>query len=75
LISGYAEASIGYIPTDEAYLEGGYETEHGAWSTLAAGSETILRRSAIELLTRLQQAGNASISPVVSEPGNSSKYK
>jgi neutral ceramidase len=61
VISGYAEGSIGYIPTDEAYLEGGYETECGAWSPLAPGSETILRRSAIELLNRLHRVPSVGV--------------
>lgn len=52
-VVGYAEASIGYIPTDQAFQEGGYEIGPGAWSRVAPGSEGIIRRAAIDLLTEL----------------------
>ncbi len=61
-VVGYSEASVGYIPTDEAFREGGYETGPGGWSHLAPGSEGIIRRTASDLLDRLwlQEAGDAS---------------
>jgi len=52
-VVGYAEGSIGYIPTDEAYREGGYETGPGAWSRLALGCEGVIRSKAVELLDKL----------------------
>jgi hypothetical protein len=56
-IVGCSEASIGYIPTDEAFAEGGYETGFGRWSVLAPGSEGVLRRTAEHLLVELGEKG------------------
>ena len=55
-VIGYAEGSVGYMPTDEAFREGGYETGPGAWSKLAPGSEGLVRRTALELLEGLHAA-------------------
>jgi len=52
-VVGYAEDYIGYIPTDRAFRNGGYETGPGLWSRVALGSETIMRQEAIELLKSL----------------------
>jgi neutral ceramidase len=52
-IVGYAGNTVGYIPTNQAYHEGGYEIGPGRWSYLARGCETIVRKSAIALLKRL----------------------
>jgi hypothetical protein len=49
-VVGFSEETIGYIPTDQAYLEGGYETDFGKWSFLSPGSETRIQRSALSLL-------------------------
>jgi hypothetical protein len=51
-VIGYADDYIGYIPTDRAFANGGYETGPGRWSRVAAGSEAIIRKTAIELLSR-----------------------
>jgi hypothetical protein len=53
VVVGYAEDYIGYIPTDRAFANGGYETGPGRWSRVAAGSETIVRHEASELLVTL----------------------
>ena len=50
MVVGYAEEWIGYVPTDRAFDNGGYETNPGAWSKLCRGSEGILRRHAIDLV-------------------------
>jgi len=55
-IVGYAGNTIGYIPTNEAFDEGGYEIGPGKWSYLARGSEPIFRKAALRLL---RDAGNS----------------
>lgn len=52
-VVGYAESYIGYIPTDRAFRNGGYETGPGRWSRVAIGSEEIVRREASALLQSL----------------------
>jgi hypothetical protein len=52
-VVGYAESSVGYVPTDAAFAEGGYETTFGPWSVVAPGSEPVLRREAAALLRAL----------------------
>lgn len=52
-VVAYAEETIGYVPTDRAFAEGGYETEFGRWSIVAPGSEPILRGEASSLLDAL----------------------
>lgn len=52
-IVGFSEETIGYIPIDQAYLEGGYEADFGKWSYLAPGSEPRIQREAISLLEGL----------------------
>jgi hypothetical protein len=54
-VLGYADDYIGYIPTDRAFRNGGYETGPGRWSRLAAGSEAIVRQAAGELLRGLRR--------------------
>lgn len=49
-VVGYAEAYIGYIPTDLAFDNGGYEPGPGRWSRVARGSEPIVRKEAMKLL-------------------------
>lgn len=49
-IVGFSEETVGYIPTDEAFVEGGYETGFGGWSLLSPGCEPIVREAAIGLL-------------------------
>lgn len=58
-VAGYAEGSIGYIPTDEAFREGGYETGPGAWSHLAPGCEGVIRSKLTELLESLHSTAPA----------------
>ncbi|MFH1919945.1 MAG: neutral/alkaline non-lysosomal ceramidase N-terminal domain-containing protein [Planctomycetota bacterium] len=52
-VVGYADDYIGYIPTDRAFRNGGYEIGPGRWSRLATGSEPIVREEAIKLLRSL----------------------
>ena len=55
MVVGYAEGYIGYIPTDRAFDNGGYETRPGAWSRVARGSEPIVRREALKLLSAMRR--------------------
>lgn len=52
-VVGYAEDYIGYVPTDAALAEGGYEATFGKWSVVGIGSEPKLRREASALLDAL----------------------
>jgi len=55
-VVGYADDYIGYIPTDRAFANGGYEIGPGRWSRLASGSEPIVRQAGIDLLASLAGA-------------------
>ncbi len=50
MVAGYCEDYIGYIPTDRAFRNGGYEIGPGRWSRVGAGSEGLMRQAAITLL-------------------------
>lgn len=54
MVVGYSEDYIGYIPTDSAFDNGGYEIGPGRWSRVDRGSEPIVRREAIALLKSLR---------------------
>ena len=56
VVVGYAEEWIGYIATDRAFDNGGYETRPGRWSQVRRGSETIYRNKAIDLVRGLRGA-------------------
>lgn len=49
-VVGFSEETVGYIPTDAAFAEGGYEASFGTWSMASPGSEQRLRREALALL-------------------------
>jgi len=53
LFVGYANGSIGYVPTRSAYAEGGYEVTHAARVGPAAGE--ILEREAVALLESVRE--------------------
>lgn len=53
IVGGFGENNIGYLPTEAAFDEGGYETGPGKWSFLPRGSDNVLRLNALELLNRL----------------------
>ena len=52
-LAGYAEDWIGYLPTEQAFGEGGYELGPGAWAKVGRGSEQILRTKALALLSEI----------------------
>ena len=56
LIGGFAESTIGYVPTPLAFREGGYEIGPGKWSFLQPEAEPLLRKEAVALLENLWSA-------------------
>lgn len=66
-IVGFAEETIGYVPTDQAFAEGGYEASFGPWSLVAPGSERRLRQEAVALLEKLM-VGVEELSPASAAP-------
>jgi hypothetical protein len=53
IITAYAENTIGYVPTEAAFEEGGYETGPGKWSYLAKEAEAFIITETQKLLTAL----------------------
>jgi hypothetical protein len=53
-VVGYAEQYTGYIPTDRAFDNRGYETGPGRWSRCARGADAVVRDAATELLQSLR---------------------
>jgi hypothetical protein len=53
IIAGFGENNIGYIPTEEAFEQGGYETGPGKWSFLEKGADETIYAAAIKLLEEL----------------------
>jgi hypothetical protein len=62
-VVGFSEETIGYIPTDQAFIEGGYEVGFGPWSYLEPGCELIIRQRAVGLLLELAADRKESDSP------------
>ena len=54
VVVGYADEWIGYVATDRAFDNGGYETNPGSWSKIRRGGEPIVRREAINLVRTLR---------------------
>jgi len=55
-VVGYAEDYLGYLPTEAAHDEGGYELGPGRWARVGRGAEGILLREAASLLSLLWSA-------------------
>jgi neutral ceramidase len=66
-VIGFAEETIGYVPTDQAFAEGGYEASFGPWSLVAPGTERRLRQQAVALLENLM-VGAEELSPADALP-------
>ena len=60
-IVGFSEETVGYIPTDRAFAEGGYEIGFGPWSYLAPGCEPIVRQRTLDLLREAMDDSTATI--------------
>ncbi len=56
LVSGYSNGGFGYIPTPEAYTEGGYEVEATPFAPEAAG---VVVDDGVRLLRELEAEGSA----------------
>lgn len=52
LVAGYGENSIGYIPPEYAFKEGGYETGPGRWSYVDANAEALLKQDVLNMLIK-----------------------
>lgn len=55
IIIGFSESNIGYIPTAEAFRDGGYEVGPGKWSFLQEDADQIVQARAVGLLKDLYQ--------------------
>jgi len=53
IVAAYAENTIGYVPTEKAFEEGGYETGPGKWSYLGKEAEALIIAEAQRLLKAL----------------------
>jgi len=53
VVVGYSENNIGYIPTEQAFCEGGYEIGPGKWSFLEKGADKVIITNALQLLEGL----------------------
>ncbi|HVU57388.1 MAG TPA: hypothetical protein VHD83_20135 [Puia sp.] len=53
IIAGFGENNIGYIPTEAAFEQGGYEVGPGKWSFLEKGADEVIHAAAIKLLEEL----------------------
>lgn len=50
MVIGFSENSIGYVPTETAFEQGGYETEPGRWSFVEHGAERLIVKNAVSLI-------------------------
>jgi neutral ceramidase len=55
IIIGFSENNIGYIPTAEAFREGGYEVGPGKWSFIQEDAHQVVQARAAGLLKDLYQ--------------------
>lgn len=53
IVVGFGENNIGYIPTEAAFGQGGYEVGPGKWSFLERGADEAIYRAGLKLLEEL----------------------
>ena len=53
IVVGFGENNIGYIPTEAAFSQGGYEVGPGKWSFLEKGTDEALYHAGLKLLEAL----------------------
>jgi neutral ceramidase len=53
IVVGFGENNIGYIPTEKAFDQGGYEVGPGKWSFLEKGADKVLSSAALKILEEL----------------------
>jgi hypothetical protein len=53
VVVGFGENNIGYIPTEFAFRQGGYEVGPGKWSFLEKGADELTYRAGLKLLEEL----------------------
>jgi neutral ceramidase len=63
LITTLCESTIGYVPTERAFREGGYEVGPGKWSFLQPAAEPLLVEASVALLQQLRVPKQARTSP------------
>jgi neutral ceramidase len=56
IVAGFSDSSIGYVPPQHAFVEGGYEIGPGKWSFLQEGADLIIRAAVSEMLNELAEA-------------------
>jgi hypothetical protein len=52
LVVTHANGMIGYVPPQEAFLHGGYETTFAGWSRLSSKAAGLITRTAVDLLRK-----------------------
>ncbi len=67
IVVGFSENSIGYVPTVQAFREGGYEIGPGKWSFLSEEAELLIRAEAGKLLRDLMEDGAEPRVPLLAE--------
>jgi hypothetical protein len=60
IVVGFSESSVGYVPPEHVFREGGYEIGPGKWSYLQEGAEPLLKASVNNLLECLMKKSKIS---------------
>jgi neutral ceramidase len=63
IVTTLCESTIGYVPTERAFREGGYEVGPGKWSFVQPAAEPLLVEASVALLQQLRLVKQARTSP------------